>query len=121
MNHLNTLTHEELKALHIAGKISVRANMSMSMHICDKDRRISGATRVAHQLFKWIGLLMLIGGPISFFFIKWYWALAIFLFSFPVINASRQSAGQFVVEAALNDEGFYYDMLAINVLTITEK
>lgn len=121
MNHLGTLAHEELKALHKAGKVKVRANMSMSMHICDRDRRIPGATRVAHQLFKWIGLLMFIGGLVSIFFIKWYWALAILLFSFPVINASRQSAGQFVVKAALNDEEFYHDMLAMNALLITEK
>ncbi len=121
MKHLTTLDHEELKQLHKAGKISVRANMSMAMHICDHDRRIPTPTRFAHQLFKWVGILMFIGGPISFFFIKWYWAVGIFFFSFPVISGTRQSAGQFVVEAALNDESFYRDALAANVLLITER
>lgn len=55
------------------------------------------------------------------FFIRWYWGLAIFFLSFMVFSGLRQSAGQFVVETALENEGFYRDMLAMNVLSITEE
>jgi hypothetical protein len=53
--------------------------------------------------------------------IKWYWGVLIFIGSFMVMNATRQSAGQFVVEAVLQKESLYYDCLANNVLLITPK
>ena len=118
MNHIADLPHSELQRLHREGRISVRANMSMAMHICDKDPRISTSVKAAHHFWKWLGVLMLIGGPISMFFVRWYWGALIFFGSFIVFNATRQSAGQFVVDAVLENEGLYYDCLAQNVLLI---
>ena len=95
--------------------------MSASMHMCDKDPRIPNSVKVAHLFWKWIGLLMLIGGPISIFFISWYWSLLIFLGSFPVMNATRQSAGKSVSEACIENSDLYYDCLHADLLLITEK
>jgi len=118
MNHIADLPHSELQRLHGSGEITVRANMSMAMHICDKDPRISTSVKAAHLFYKWLGLLMLFGGPISIFFIRWYWGVLIFCASFIVFNATRQSAGQFVVDAVLENESLYYDCLAQNILLI---
>ena len=121
MNNINTLSHEDLKRLHKEGKISVRANMSIAMHICDGDPRIEMSVKVAHHFFKWAGILMFIGAPISMFFIKWYWGILILVASFMVFKGSRQSAGQFVVDAVLEHESLYYDCLSVGALWITEK
>jgi hypothetical protein len=64
---------------------------------------------------------MLIGGPLSIIWIRWYWGVLIFIGSFIVMNAARQSAGQFVVQAVLQNESLYYDCLANNILLITRK
>lgn len=118
MNHLSGLPHDELRSLHRDGQISVRANMSAAMQICDKDPRIPKSVKVAHHFWKWVGVLMVFGGPISIIFIRWYWGALIFFASFLVFNATRQSAGQFVVDAVLENESLYYDCLAQNVLLI---
>jgi len=67
----------------------------------ERDPRIPGNVKAAHHFWKWVGILLLNGGPLSIFFISWYWGVVIFIASFPVINATRQSAGQFVLEAGL--------------------
>lgn len=121
MNPISNLSHEELNTLYKAGKISAHANMSSSMHICNSDPRIPTAKKAAHIFWQLTSILIFIGGPISMFFIKWYWGVAILFFSFIVMNATRRSAGEFVIETALENKGFYHDMLARNVLFITER
>lgn len=121
MNHISDLSHDELCRLHQQGQISVRANMSVAMHICDDDPRIPKGVRAAHHFWKWVSLLMFIGGPISIIWLKWYWGVLIFFVGSIVMKATSQSAGQFVVEAVLQDESLYYDCLANNVILITRK
>jgi len=118
MQNINYLTHQEIVELHREGKISIRANMSAAMHICDADPRISRSSKAAHQFWKWIGILMFLGGPISLIFLSWYWSLLIFLLSFPVMSATRQTAGQFVSEACLENESLYYECLQAGLLLI---
>jgi len=115
---ISDLPHDELQRLHREGQISVRANMDMAMHICGSDSRIPTSVKAAHRFWKWLALLMLFGGPISILFIKWYWAALIFFLSFIVFNATRQNAGEFVVDAVLENESLYYDCLAQNLLLI---
>lgn len=121
MENLNVLSHQEIQSLHKQGLISVQVNMSAAMHICDKDSRMPGDIKAAHHFWKWLGILMLIGGPLSIFFISWYWGLFIFIASFPVMNATRQSAGQFVTEACLENESLYYECLQAGFLLVTKK
>ena len=121
MNNITNLSHEELVSLYKQGKIRVTAEMSVSMHLCDRDPRIPGHMKAAHHFWKWIGIILLVGGLISFFFISWYWSLLIFFLSFPVMNATRQSAGQFVSEACIENSSLYYDCLQAGVILITEK
>lgn len=118
MDGIRNLSHIDLRRLHKEGQISVRANMSAAMRLCDNDPRIPTHARAAHLFWKWLGLLMLIGGPISIFFISWYWSLLIFFGSFMVMNATRQSAGQFLVEAVLEGETLYLGCLYSDILLI---
>jgi len=115
------LEHEEFKSLYRAGSLDVRANMDVAMHICDNDPRIPFPAKAAHHFWKWAGLLMLIGGLGSFFFISWHWSALIFFGSFPVVVATRQSAGQFVIQAAVEDKSLYEDCLSAGAIMITRN
>jgi len=87
----------------------------------ERDPRIPGNVKAAHHFWKWMGILLLNGGPLSIFFISWYWGVVIFIASFPVMNATRQSAGQFVLEAGLENESLYYECFQAGLLLVTKK
>ena len=111
------LTHQDFVELYKAGKLAVHIDQSAAMHVCDRDPRIDKSTKAAHHFWKNVGCLIPLLGIGSFFFIKWYWALAIIFFGVGVVfPALRKSAAQFVLKAALEDEMFFYDMVAANVI-----
>jgi len=120
-NNLSDLAYDELCLLQSQGKIEIRAKMSLAMHICDRDPRIPGSWRFFHHFSKWIGLLLLVGGPISIFFVGWCFGLLLFFASFPVLAAVRKTAGHLVSLAVLANESLYYDCLRAGALLITEK
>jgi len=115
----NTLSHHELVQAYRAGRVQIHVDMSRAMHVCDKDQRFAKGVKFAHHFWKNAGCVLPLAGVALFFFVKWYWAVGALILGFMTMQATRKSSAQFVRDLALENEGFYYDMINLNVITTT--
>ena len=99
-------SHDDFIKLLKQKQISVHANLSASMHVCDRNPQIPKSKKFAHQFWKFTAMGFLIGGFISFFYIKWFYALGIIFFGMFLARATQQSAAEFVIETTLQDANF---------------
>lgn len=115
----NTLSHDELVQAYRTGRVQIHVDMSRAMHVCDKDQRFTKGVKFAHHFWKNAGCALPLVGVTLFFFVKWYWAVGALILGFMTMQATRKSSAQFVRDLALENEGFYYDMINLNVITTT--
>jgi hypothetical protein len=104
-----------------AGHIRAHVDLSRAMHVCDRHPALSKSQRFAHNFWKNVGCLIPIVGLAGFFFIGWYSLAIILVAPMLVFPAVRRSAGDFVLETALIDDAFYYQMLQAEVLTLSYR
>lgn len=113
------MEHEEFVKLHAQGPVNVVVDRSAAMDVCDKDKRIGKQKRLAHILGSNLSLLALFAGPISIIWFPWYFGIGVFvLVGLGGMALARTAACSFVRGAALEDSGFYTDMVKDGVMSV---
>jgi hypothetical protein len=65
-----------------------------------------------------ISLILHILAPLSLFWVKWYWAIAIFIVARILWKSTKQSNKDFVLEKALENDEFFNLCLENKILVI---
>ena len=74
----------------------------------------------AHLFWSWGGIVLTILLPIILFFINWHYSIISLIFGLIIVNASRKSAGQFVLQNMLENESFFEYVLLHRGAKITD-
>jgi len=102
----------------VAKQISVRANLSLALHVMNGNY-VPMRYRAAHIFWTWVWLLMF---PAALVLGIWYscWAALLCFMATGAVKAGfKQSAAEFILEHALENEAFYDAMLKVNMFHIT--
>lgn len=108
----------EFVAGYRGGTVRVHVERALAMHVCDKHPSLPNRFRAAHSLWKIVSFLLLIGGIISLFWVKWWVGIGITLLGILMAPAVQKSAAEFVLEHALEDESFCMQMLEAKVIKV---
>lgn len=113
------MEHEEFVKLHAEGQVNVVVDRSAAMDVCDKDKRIGKQKRLVHMLGSNLSILALIAGPISIIWFPWPIGIAVFvLVGLGGMALARTAACSFVRDTALEDSGFYTDVVKDGVMKV---
>lgn len=116
---VRALEHEEFVKLHAQGLVNVVVDRSAAMDVCDKDKRIGKQKRLGHMLWSNLSILALFAGPISIIWFPWPIGISVFvLVGLGGMALARTAACSFVREAALEDSGFYGDLVKDGVMSV---
>jgi hypothetical protein len=111
------MTHSEFVAAVQAKQISVRANMSLALHVMNGNI-MPMRYRAAHIFWTWVWFLMFPAALALGIWYSWWDALLCFMAAGPVKAGFKQSAGQFMLDHALENEAFYDAMMRVNMFHI---
>lgn len=108
------LSHSEFVKLHAEGAVSAGIDKSLALRLIDHPPR---RYQAAHTIWSWIWMLSIPGSLLLSVFWKW-WAGPLALFVVPpmIFKATKESAAQFVLEHATDDEEFFDFLCKANVL-----
>jgi hypothetical protein len=77
--------------------------------------------RAAHHAWKTIAVLLVIGGFVSLFWVRWWIGIGAVILGLVMMPAVQRSAAEFVLEHAIGDASFYQRMVEAGVLLVTVK
>lgn len=111
------MTHSEFVAAFRAKQITVRANMSLALQVMNGNY-MPMQYRAAHIFWTWVWFLMFPAALALGIWYSWWAALLCFMAAGPVKAGFKQSAAQFMLDHALEDEAFYNAMVKVNMFHI---
>ncbi|HNP35552.1 MAG TPA: hypothetical protein PKK10_06845 [Woeseiaceae bacterium] len=100
------------------GTIRTSINSRRALRVCETDLRIPGAMRVSLKFWHTLETALLTGGVLALLFVPWHYAAAAILVGALLKPGTRASAKSYVLNLALQDEGFYNDMHAALILQL---
>ena len=112
------MTHSEFVALFRAKQISVRANLSLALHVMNANV-MPMRYRAAHIFWTWVWFLMFPAALALGIWYSWWAALVCFLAAGPVKAGFKHSGAESVLEHALDNEEFYNAMMKVNMFHIS--
>ena len=77
--------------------------------------------RAAHLFWSWVWFLSVPAAIACMIWVRWWIGLIVLIIGFALPKAIKQSAAQFVIEQALDDEQFYNLAIESKVLMISER
>lgn len=101
-----------------SGELRAQVNRARAMTVCDRSPLLPSRYKAAHSFWKWIGLLLMMGGVVCLFWSRWYVGLGAVTFGLCMAPGVQKSAAGCVLAFALEDSTFYREMVAAGVLKI---
>lgn len=114
------MEHHEFVHGYRSGVVSAHVDRPKAMHVCDCPALMPSRYRAAHHFWKYISLLLVIGGLISLFWVRWWVGVSTLMLGLIMMPAIQRSASGFVLEHALEDAAFYQQMVDAGILRVTE-
>ncbi|MEK7412864.1 MAG: hypothetical protein AAB263_06065 [Planctomycetota bacterium] len=112
------MNHQEFIQIHQTGSKKVFTSYERANYILKNSRYTPIPHKAAAYLWEILGGLGAITGLVLFFFILWYFALAVLLGSCWLVHASKLGDAANALDLALENEAFYNDCVRHNVFTI---
>jgi len=114
------ITHQEFINDYNRGKIivSIDKNKTGNFVLSDFADKYN---KPAHLFWSRGGIILTILLPIVLIFINWHYSIIFFIFGLIVINASRESANQFVIGNMLKNESFFEYVLLHRGAILTDE
>jgi hypothetical protein len=94
----------------------MRVSRSASLRIAGTHPAIPKGRRAAIRFWGYASGAVILAGIVYAFFGGWYWAIIGIVVGFGIEAANRQSAQQFVAEAAQRDKDFAMQMVVAGVI-----
>lgn len=114
------MTHEEFVQAYRTGKIAARVNRSLALQLMGTTA-MAKRYRAAHLFWSWVWFLSVPAAIACMIWVRWWIGLIVLITGFALPKAIKQSAAQFVIEQALDDEQFYNLAIESKVLMISER
>jgi len=114
------MTHDEFIKAYKNQTIIVKVHKNMAMRLMDYPG-IKKTNRAAHLFWTWVWFLSIPAAIACFIFFRWWVGLIVLLVGFALPRAIKDSATEFVIEQALEDERFYNLAVELKALLIEEK
>jgi hypothetical protein len=100
------MTHPEFVAAFRARQISVRGNESLALQIMNGNL-MPMHYRASHAFWTWVWFLMFPAAIALGIWFRWWAGVLCFLATGPVKAGFKKSACEFILEHAIENEGFY--------------
>lgn len=112
------MTHQEFVAMRKAGTIKAGIDQSTALKLTDY---LPKQYQAAHIFWSWVWVLSIPGFIAVAIFVKWWIGLLLLFIVTPMIkNGVKQSAAQFALQHAQDNEEFFDMLVSNNVLVFRE-
>jgi hypothetical protein len=109
------MTYQEFTALRKAKQIKAGVDQSTALKLIDY---LPKQYQAAHTFWSWVWMLSMPAFIAIAIFVKWWIGLLLLFIVTPLIKSGiKQSAAQFVLEHAEENEEFFNMLIANNILT----
>jgi hypothetical protein len=118
---LNIMEHSIFVEKYRNREIKVHIDRNRAGFFYQKKGFMPNHLRRQQSIVRLIAFSSLIGGAVLFFSVKWYFALAFFIFGMSFCYRAQQFAAKGVLEASLDNRDIYETALSNGVLTISNN
>ena len=100
------MTHNEFVQGYRSGQLAAHVNKTMAMQLMNTTA-VAKRYRAAHLFWSWVWFLSIPAAIACFIWTKWWIGIIVLVVGFMLPRAIKESAYQFVLEQALEDEQFF--------------
>jgi len=117
---MKTLTHQQFIEQYKLGEITVLVNKNRAGDFV-LSKFADKYNKPAHLFWTWLGIVSAIPLTIVLLFFYWPYAIISFIAGIIINNASRETAGQFVLQNMIESEEFWHYVLLHKGAKIIDK
>jgi hypothetical protein len=114
------MMHNEFVKAYKSGQITVAVNRRLALRSM-RSPYVAKRYKAAHLFWTWVWFLSIPAGITLMILVKWWIGLAVLVVGFFLPRAIRESSTDFVLEQALEDEGFYDFAINAGLLKINNR
>lgn len=111
------MEHEEFIAAYQARQIRCYIDRQVAFRICQSPA-VPDDPRNGFRFWGAVGCFLPLCGLALFFFVKWYWATAVFLGGWIMLSTLQNAAVTALVEAAVEDKDLYHRLFLADIIRI---
>jgi hypothetical protein len=114
------ITHEDFVKAYRSRQVAAAVDYRLSLRLMET-KAVRKEYRAAHLFWTWVWFLSIPAAIGLAVWVTWWVGLLVFLIGCALPRAIRKSATAFVLEQALEDEGFYNSALECGALRIDAR
>lgn len=113
------MTHDEFVRAYRSGQVTVAVNRHLALRSMSSPY-VAKRYKAAHLFWTWVWFLSVPAGIAIMILVKLWIGLLVLVLGFFLPRAIRESSTEFVLDQALEDEGFYNFAINAGLLKICE-